>query len=1729
MGVGYDNSKITAGLWYDTTRISRSLAEGFGKLFAALTMNIASDPHQPIEALESSSDTPSMVFSAEDVARSVYREAASQCELSVSSLEDICPCSLLQQQQIQASIQQRSGRRVDQYVFGIPDHVSKITLSEVLDTVAAASPALRTRFVSLKQGGTCQVTVKATPGWNTETSLSDYLQWDRGFGIRYGGPTCRFGEVNEPDGKAYFVLSLHPAIYDPRTFSLIINAVNEACEDNGQTPTPFQSFGAYIRRLSGRGDAECTEDFWSAQPRWSQEASLQFPCVPHDAPEADLSNSRSLTMQQPPGAKGGVVPTTLTLLPAAWALCLARLSEERKACFGVYVDNRQSNEETDRVTGPVGAVLPCAIDFTALDTGDSLVRAIEEHVKASTPFLRTQNSSDTSISHGIGKDLQPLGNVLVVHDDPASVRQSGRREALKLLETRLSESSFNGARLVTHCRANLDGTLAIEMQYDRNMISAEDIDVLLEQYEHAITQLLSKCSTLLADLDPMSDNERSLLFQWNKHCPGLVKACIHDKIRDIAKQQSAAPAICSWDCDLDHGQLDEFSDRLAALLQQNGVKTGAIIPFFCEKSAATIVVMLGILKAGAAFVALDLCHPAERLATILTDVNASTIVASCALSERVTTKVTAKATILVDMGHLQNLPHVGPQQVDVHPSDTCYINYTSGSTGTPKGAVISHSNLASSMHYSSGPLGMTAATRILQFANFVFDVTILEVFMTLTVGGCICVPHETERMNDISGAIQRTRANWIVLSPSTATLLTPSEVPTLSTLCLGGEPFPKSMIERWKGVRLINCYGPCEVTVMSSHFILSPDSGKHHLNLGRPIPSRYWVVDPNNHNQLVPFGCPGELLVQGPGVAQGYLGDAEQTRKAFIEPPIWATAFELEDLSLQRWYKTGDLVKQMADGSVIFNGRKGTQVKIDGQRVELSEIEHQLERLMNPGWMIAVELIKPREKDIDPYLAMFFADPEIDKFANSETSCQLLPPISQKTSMLRQALASKLPAYMVPQYFIRLDTLPLMSSNKVDRQRLRTLGATLQQEQLSAYSGSADVTDHVKAPENLVNGEQKANAVRNPEAELRKLWSRTLALPASRIKTTDSFFSLGGSSLRAMRLVNNARRTGFSLTVTDVFTRPVFSDLAAAMRLATSGNAGTSSELSTPMPKAPSSSSSASISGSLKSCLAERGFSLENVESAMGARETQADMVAVSKLDGKGFKSVWILEFEAPGLELDFITRACETVIREHVILRTVLVQHEASLQQVVLKTSPKGIAQVNIDEASTEEEAAEDYIGPDTILSDQTPQFRLQVKGTRCHKLRLKIHHALYDAISLLIILQDLHAIYSQQALASGPSYHAWSSHVNSLDKIASRKFWRQRMDGSSMTYLVPPSIEQPTSKGLCCEEISMHVPMITASYGTTASVVQAAWALVLSHITNQRDIVFGCPNANRDPACFPDVDRVPGPCINYLPTRARLDNVSTIGSLIAQIQADAVAAISHQHLGFRDIIRHCTDWPAWTRFSSALLYQNDEAMQILGPSLKFGDLGCNVKAICGIGQAVDLWLQVTPTTSMELMIQMWYSRQTIPEEKAQWIARLLQSALQRMPAAMEQPLERIVENFDEIPVAVATAESSHSSAAALPNGGKSPRSLPSALTQAAVSQIWNEVGLIPAAESRKTDESSLEDKSIFSDAAGAADLVTTMLLSRCYRRKGYKLSMQDLIDHPTHSGQARLLESLE
>lgn len=433
------------------------------------------------------------------------------------------------------------------------------------------------------------------------------------------------------------------------------------------------------------------------------------------------------------------------------------------------------------------------------------------------------------------------------------------------------------------------------------------------------------------------------IWEWNHTVPPIIDRCVHDMIHERVIVSPSAPAICAWNGNLTYAELAHDATGLARSLIDFGVCPGTFVPLLFEKSMWTIVAMLAIMKTGAAFVLLDASLPQDRLRGISRQTGANVIVSSKeneSLGARMASRVvvvdsqTSKAFCDTKLDRELPLPD---------PSLPMYVAFTSGSTGTPKGAIITHRNLASALVHQRGSLKVTHESRVYDFCSYGFDVSICNIFATLEAGGCVCVPHEDDRRDRLAESIALLEANTIDLTPSVARLLSPEQVPGIRTIVFGGEALHIKDVEPWWGqVQIVSLYGPCECTPNST-IVCDPRTLQEVTTMGKGAGLVTWVVDPEDHNTLLPVGEPGELLLEGPLVCHGYLDSPVQTAASFIEDPHWLVRGTPSRSGRRgRLYKTGDIVRYNEDRTLSFVGRKDTQVKIRGQRIELGEIEHAL-------------------------------------------------------------------------------------------------------------------------------------------------------------------------------------------------------------------------------------------------------------------------------------------------------------------------------------------------------------------------------------------------------------------------------------------------------------------------------------------------------------------------------------------------------------------------------------------------------------------------------------------------------------------------------------------------------------------------------------------------------------------------------------------------------------------
>ncbi|WP_237577658.1 amino acid adenylation domain-containing protein, partial [Mycetohabitans sp. B6] len=599
----------------------------------------------------------------------------------------------------------------------------------------------------------------------------------------------------------------------------------------------------------------------------------------------------------------------------------------------------------------------------------------------------------------------------------------------------------------------------------------------------------------VATLELLSPAERQLLLQtWNatqRAYPSHM--CVHQLFEAQVERTPEAPALVYEDQTLSYAQLNARANRLAHQLIEWGVRPDTRVAICVQRSAALVVGLLAILKAGGAYVPLDPSYPSERLAHILADAAPSMVLADAVGRAALGEAALAECTVL-DPATLPALPGTNPSVAGLTARHLAYVIYTSGSTGTPKGVMVEHRGMVNLALAQIACFGVQPTSRILQFASFSFDASASEIFMAFGSGVALYLPpeaarHDRHALRDYlaSHAITHATLPPALLQHGTDLL---SFGPSLTLILAGEAPSATLVRDLADQGTVFNAYGPTEATVCATVWRGARDfSGE--VPIGRPIGNtRVYLLDA--HSQPVPLGAVGELSIGGAGVARGYLNRPELTAERFVPDPF------SEDADA-RLYKTGDVARYRADGNLEFLGRNDDQVKLRGFRIELGEIA-------------ACLTAHPQVRE-----AVVLATGEgLDKRLVAYVQAEADEPLA---STLCAQVAAKLPEYMVPSAFVRVDAWPLTPNGKLDRRAL-------------------------PAPDEAALAHQAYEAPQGElETTLAEIWAELLGV--KRVGRHDSFFALGGHSLLAMRLISRVRTAlGIDLAIRTLFEAPTLAGLA---------------------------------------------------------------------------------------------------------------------------------------------------------------------------------------------------------------------------------------------------------------------------------------------------------------------------------------------------------------------------------------------------------------------------------------------------------------------------------------------------------------------------------------------------------------------------------------------------------
>jgi amino acid adenylation domain-containing protein/thioester reductase-like protein len=536
------------------------------------------------------------------------------------------------------------------------------------------------------------------------------------------------------------------------------------------------------------------------------------------------------------------------------------------------------------------------------------------------------------------------------------------------------------------------------------------------------------------DLPSLPTMDWDKLLKWNRPLPALRNTCIHTEIERHATAQPDKIAITSSTASFTYRQLDQVARQLASLLTSHGVGPEVIVPLCFEKSNWMIVSMLAVLKAGGAFVAIDPAQPMARTKAILAQTSPKLIIAS-QTQEHLFSGLAPKVLVVSDTSAQSWPDPLAWTAPCVAPDNAAYLIFTSGSTGVPKGVVVEHRSFCSGAALHAPAQFLGEKSRVLQFAAYTHDTCLAEILTTLTVGGTVCTPSEEQRKNALTEFIDENCINWAVLTPSFLTSLTPEDVPTLDVVVLAGERLSQSNIQLWaESVRLLSGYGVSECSVATTvSEPLSPDTPA--TNIGLPAGGICWIVDPLDVDKLLPIGEVGEIIIEGPTVARGYIMNPSATRRAFIDPPKWLTPLSDTQQQKDKLYRTGDLGRQNPDGTLDFVSRLDSQIKISGRRIELGEIEHHIAALEQ------VRLCMVSYPNAGAYRNELVAILQLHTFAPTKMEGTDVTEIEQRTgseerkvlSEIIQTIRTKAPTYMVPSVWLVIDRFPLLPSAKLNR------------------------------------------------------------------------------------------------------------------------------------------------------------------------------------------------------------------------------------------------------------------------------------------------------------------------------------------------------------------------------------------------------------------------------------------------------------------------------------------------------------------------------------------------------------------------------------------------------------------------------------------------------------------------------------------------------------------------
>jgi amino acid adenylation domain-containing protein len=1050
------------------------------------------------------------------------------------NIEDIYPLSPLQQGMLFHTLYDpESEVYFEQLSYALRGALDKEALRRAWQGVIDRHTILRTAFFWERREKPLQVVRrKITLPWQQQDwrgqslpeqqeRLKAFLGADRSLGFDFSkAPLMRLALIQMTEDTHCLVWSHHHILLDGWSVTLVMKEVfalyeafSRGREIKLQRSHPYQNYIAWLLKQ----DMSKAESFWRQTLkgfRAPTPLAIDSPRArPRDEKERSDEQGMSMSAQWTERLKAIANRHRLTLntfVQGAWALLLSCYSGEQDVLFGSVVSGRPAAlEGVETTVGLFINTLPVRVQISPEASVLSWLKQLQEQQIE----LREYEYSPLIDIHGwseVPRGVPLFESIIVFENYP--VAASSQKETGELEVGVLDQFKKTSDPLT--CVATCDDGLSLEIVYDCHRFSARAVRRMLKHLRNLLEAIAADPEQRLCDLSVLTTSEqRLMLVEWQgAQADYPADKCIHELFEEQAKRTPSAVAVIFEERSLTYAHLNERANQLARHLQSLGAGPESLVAICMDRSLDMVVAILGVVKAGAAYLPIDPAYPKERIAFMIGDAGASAIITRRELAH--TLPQTEAKAICLDSDwpaaceHDRTNPDSGATA-----GNPAYVIYTSGSTGKPKGVIVTHHNVVRLFESTRAQYGFNKQDVWTLFHSYAFDFSVWELWGALIYGGrLVVVPYLVSRSpKDFYELLGEQQVTILNQTPSAFRQLIQaeesaevSESPALRAVIFGGEALDMQSLKPWverhgdQMPQLINMYGITETTVHVTYGrVIERDIARACSLIGGPIEDlQLYIVD--SRMQLVPVGVPGEMYVGGGGVARGYLNRADLTAERFVPNPFGNKEGD-------RLYKTGDLARYDENGDIECLGRVDHQVKIRGFRIELGEIESALAE--HPAIREAVVIAREDEPG-NKRLAAYLVAQDLSTYDGGE---------------LFDYLKGVLPSYMMPAAFVLLDALPLTPNGKIDRRAL-------------------------PVPERAGHRREDAFvAPRSPVEEvLAEIWAEVLGV--DRVGAHDNFFELGGHSLLATQIVSRVQETfQTGLPLRAVFEEPTVAALAAAM------------------------------------------------------------------------------------------------------------------------------------------------------------------------------------------------------------------------------------------------------------------------------------------------------------------------------------------------------------------------------------------------------------------------------------------------------------------------------------------------------------------------------------------------------------------------------------------------------